>query len=97
MDKKEIHQGNRLKEFLILFKGLGDNSSATPKDSWMGFTVQVGVNKEYDLLRELGTVIRISASGAFRVRISRLVELYKQMCGIDLRNNGLEDLEIVAD
>ena len=87
---------SQLNNFDNILKGLGSDMSATPKDSWMGCTVKVGVNKEYDLLAELGTVIRVSASGAFRVRISRLVELYKQMCGVDLREKGLEDFEIIA-
>ena len=68
----------------------------THKDSWMGCTIKVGVDKEMDLLTELGNVIRVSASGAFRVRISRLVELYKQMCGVDLREKGLDDLELTT-
>ena len=68
----------------------------THKDSWMGFTIKVGVDKEMDLLTELGNIIRVSASGAFRVRISRLVELYKQMCGVDLREKGLDDLELTT-
>ena len=79
-----------------IFKGLGSNMDATPKDSWMGCTIKVGVNKEYDLLQELGNIIRVSASGAFRLRISRLVELYKQMCGVDLREMGLDDLELTT-
>ena len=62
-------------------------------DTWKGYTVKVGVNKEYDLLHELGQTVKVSASGAFRIRISRLVELYKQMCGVDLREKGLDDFE----
>ena len=85
---------SRLDNFDDILKGLGDDISTIPKDSWMGFTIKVGVNKEMDLLPELGNVIRVSASGAFRVRISRLVELYKQMCGVDLREKGLDDLEM---
>ena len=79
-----------------ILKSLGDDMSATPKDSWMGCTVEVGVNKKMDLLVELGKIIRVSATGVFRVRISRLVELYKQMCGVDLREKGLDDLELTT-
>ena len=87
---------SRLNNFDDILKGLGDDMFATPKGSWMGCTIKVGVNKEMDLLAELGNVIRVSASGAFRVRISRIVELYKQMCGVDLREMGLDDLELTT-
>ena len=85
----------KLNNFDEILKSLGSDADATPKDSWTGFTIKVGVNKEFDLLQELGTAIRITASGAFRIRTSRLVELYKQMCGIDLREKVLDDFEIV--
>ena len=87
---------SRLDNFDDILKGLGDDISTIPKGSWMGCTIKVGVNKEMDLLTELGNVIRVSASGAFRVRISRLVEIYKQMCGVDLREKGLDDLELTT-
>lgn len=78
------------------FDDIIKNPSAIPSDSWMGFTCKVGVNKEYDLLQELGQVARITASGSFRVRVSRLVDLYKQMCGVDLRDHGLDNFEIAV-
>ena len=87
---------SRLNNFDEILKGLGDDMSATPKGSWMGCTVKVGVNTAMDLLTELGNIVRVSASGAFRLRISRLVELYKQMCGVDLREKGLDDLELTT-
>ena len=85
---------SRLNNFEDIRKSLGSDMHTTHKDSWMGCTIKVGVDKEMDLLTELGNVIRVSASGAFRVRISRLVELYKQMCGVDLREMGLDDFEL---
>ena len=87
---------HKLDNFSDILKEIATNSEMAASDSWSGFTVKVGVTKEYDLLRELGTVIRISASGAFRLRISRLVELYKQMCGVDLCEKGLDDLELTT-
>lgn len=86
----------RLDNFDDILKSLGDDMSATPKSSWMGCTIKVGANQELDLLAELGNIIRVSVSGAFRVRISRLAELYKQMCGVDLREKGLDDLELTT-
>jgi hypothetical protein len=84
-------------EKLSIFDSILNNTSGADiarNNYWMGFSVKAGVNKEYDLLRELGTAIRMTSSGVFRVRISRLVELYKQMCGVDLREKGLEDFEM---
>ena len=85
---------SRLDNINDILNSLGTDADATPKDSWTGCTIKVGVNKEYGLLRELGTAIRMTSSGVFRVRTSRLVELYKQMCGVDLREKGLEDFEM---
>ena len=84
-------------EKLSIFDSILNNNSDADiarNNYWMGFSVKVGVNKEYDLLGELGTAIRMTSSGVFRVRISRLVELYKQMCGVDLREKGLDDFEM---
>ena len=84
---------SRLSDFDKIMKNVIGNGARTQQDSWMGFTVKVGVNKEYDLLEELNSAVKVSASGVFRIRISRLVELYKQMCGVDLREKGLDDFE----
>lgn len=84
---------SRLNDFDSILNALGDDINTTPKDSWMGCTIKVGVNKDFDLLQEMGGSIKVSASGTFRIRISRLVELYKQMCGVNLREKGLDDFE----
>ena len=88
---------DKMNDFDAILKGLGNDINATPNDSWMGHTIKVGPNKEYDLLSSLGTSIRVSASKSFRVRISRLVDLYNQMCGVNLREKGLDDLEMVTN
>jgi hypothetical protein len=84
---------SKLHNYDAIMKSIAGDLDLTHNDSWMGYTVRVGVNKEYDLLQELGQVVKISASGLLRIRISRLVELYKQMCGVDLREKGLDDFE----
>lgn len=87
---------SRLNNYDAIMKSIAGDNDLTHQDSWMGYTIKVGVNKEYDLLQELGQVVKVSASGVFRIRISRLVELYKQMCGVDLREKGLDDFEETA-
>ena len=87
---------SKLNNYDAIMKSLSGNLDLTHQDSWMGNTVKVGINKEYDLLKELGQVVKVSASGVLRIRISRLVELYKQMCGVDLREKGLDDFEATA-
>lgn len=87
---------SRLNNYDAIMKSIAGDNDLTHQDSWMGYTVKVGVNKEYDLLQELGQVVKLGASGVFRIRISRLVELYKQMCGVDLREKGLDDFEATA-
>jgi hypothetical protein len=86
---------SKLNNYDAIMKSIG-NVDLTHQESWMGHTVKVGINKEYDLLQELGQVVKVSTSGVFRIRISRLVELYKQMCGVDLREKGLDDFEATA-
>ena len=61
--------------------------------SWAGFTIKVGSNGKYDLLKELGKTVKITANGALRIRVSRVAEIYKRMCGVDLHEKGLDDLE----
>ena len=87
---------SKLNNYDAIMKSIAGDNDLTHQDSWMGYTIKVGVNKEYDLLQELGQVVKVSASGVFRIRISRLVELYKQMCGVDLREKGLDDFEETA-
>lgn len=87
---------SKLNNYDAIMKSIAGDNDLTHQDSWMGYTIKVGVNKEYDLLQELGQVVKVRASGVFRVRISRLVELYKQMCGVDLREKGLDDFEETA-
>lgn len=87
---------SRLNNYDAIMKSIAGDSDLTHQDSWMGYTVKVGVNKEYDLLQELGQVVKVSASGVFRIRISRLTEMYRQMCGVDLREKGIDDLEATA-
>lgn len=87
---------SRLNNYDAIMKSIAGDNDLTHQDSWMGYTVKVGVNKEYDLLQELGQVVKVSSSGVFRIRIYRLTELYKQMCGVDLREKGLDDFEATA-
>jgi hypothetical protein len=53
----------------------------------------VGDKKKYDLLPEMSRVVKVTANGTLRIRISHVVEIYKRMCGIDLREKGMDDLE----
>ena len=87
---------SKLENFDAIMKSLEGDYELTHRDSWTGYTFKIGVNKKYDLLQELGKVVNVSASEVFRIRISRLVELYKQMCGVDLREIGLDDFEANA-
>ena len=61
--------------------------------SWAGFTIKIGANRQYDLLQELGKTVKITTNGALRIRVSRIAEIYKRMCGVGLRELGLDDLE----
>ena len=61
--------------------------------SWSGHTIKVGDKRKYDLLPEMSRVVKVTANGTLRIRISRVVEIYKRMCGIDLRELGMDDLE----
>ena len=87
---------SRLNNYDAIINSVAGDDNLTHQYSWMGYTVKVGVNKEYDLLQELGRVAKVSASGVFRIRISRIVELYKQMCGVDLREKGFDDFEAIT-
>lgn len=81
----------RRKDFNWIFAD-GDTDE-THAYSWAGFTIKVGVNGKYDLLQELDKTVKITANGVLRIRVSRIVEIYKRMCGVDLRENGLDDFE----
>jgi hypothetical protein len=87
---------SKLNNYDAIMKSIGGNVDLTHQESWMGHTVKVGINKEYDLLQELGQVVKVSTSGVLRIRVSRLAELYKQMCGVNLREKGLDDFEATA-
>ena len=64
--------------------------------SWSGVTIKVGTQKKYDMLCEMGKVVRVLSNNALRIRVSRVVEIYKRMCGVDLREKGLEDWELTT-
>lgn len=83
----------RMQDFHTIMDNLGADLQNTDAASWMGHTIKVGTNKQIDLLGEVETAIKITPSGVFRVRISRVVEAYRQMCGIDLREMGLDNFE----
>lgn len=61
--------------------------------SWSGHTIKVGDKRKYDILPEMSRVVKVTANGILRIRISHVVEIYKRMCGIDLRELGMDDLE----
>lgn len=61
--------------------------------SWSGHTIKVGDKIKYDLLPEMSRVVKVTASETLRIRISRVVEIYKRMCGVNLREKGMDDLE----
>ncbi len=82
---------NRRKDFDWIFAD-GDTDE-THAYSWAGFTIKVGVNRKHDMLQELSRTVKVTANGVLRIRISRAVEIYKRMCGVDLREKGLDDLE----
>ena len=68
-----------------------------PDDSWMGFSIKVGVNEEIDLLHEMGNAVQLNEEGYLRISFSNIVELYKRMCGVDLYKYKLEDAEIRSE
>lgn len=61
--------------------------------SWSGHTIKVGDKSKYDLLPEMSRVVKVTANETLRIRISRVVEIYKRMCGVNLREKGMDDLE----
>ena len=81
----------RRKDFNWIYNNIDPDE--THVYSWSGFTVKVGTKNKYDLLPEMSRVVKVTANGTLRIRISRVVEIYKRMCGIDLREKGLDDLE----
>jgi hypothetical protein len=61
--------------------------------SWSGHTIKVGDKNKYDLLPEMSRVVKVTANEMLRIRISRVVEIYKRMCGVNLCEKGMDDLE----
>lgn len=59
--------------------------------SWSGLTIKVGPRMQYDMLPEVENAVKVTATGSFRMRFSHVVEIYKRMCGVDLREKGLDD------
>ena len=68
-----------------------------PDDSWMGFTIKVGTKEEIDLIREVGTAVKITSNGGFRIRVSHIAEIYKRVCGVNLYEYGIEDYELADE
>ena len=86
-----IPEVQRRKDMEWIFNNI--DSDETHVYSWSGYTIKVGDKKKYDLLPEMDKVVKITANGTFRIRISRVVEIYKRMCGVDLREKGMNDFE----
>ena len=86
-----ILEVQRRKDMDWIFNNI--DSDETHVFSWSGYTIKVGDKKKYDLLPEMDKVAKITADGALRIRISRAVEIYKRMCGVDLREKGMNDFE----
>lgn len=68
-------------------------------DTWCGNSLKIGTEHKLDLLQEVGYSILVTFSGRFMVRISHISDLYKSICGIDLREHGFDDFacELVED
>ena len=88
-----ISKMDNINEIMDMAKASGKR----PDDSWMGFTIKVGTKEEIDLIKEVGTAVKITSKGDFRIRVSHIVEIYKRMCGVDLYEYGIEDCEIVDE
>ena len=84
-------EAQRLEDFDWIMRNL--QPGASHEYSWMGMTIKTGTKGKYDLLQEAGQVAKLTANGALRIRISRVAEIYKRMCGVDLREWGMDDLE----
>lgn len=87
---------SRLDNFEGILKSATD-ANATPLESWMGFTIKVGSLKEIDMLPEVDNAVRVTAKDLLRMRFSHVVDVYKSMCGVDLKEKGLEDFEAVSE
>ena len=48
----------------------------------------MGDKIKYDFLPEMSRVVKVTANETLRIRISRVVEIYKRMCGVNLREKG---------
>ena len=88
-----IYMLENVKEIMDTSSALGKN----PDDSWMGFRIKVGVNEEIDLLSEMGNAVELNEDGYLRITFARVVELYRRMCGVDLYEYGIEDVQITYE
>lgn len=88
-----ISKMENINEIMDTAKVLGKN----PDTSWMGFTIKVGTKEEIDLIKEVGTAVKITSKGDFRIRVSHIVEIYKRMCGVNLYEYGIEDYELANE
>lgn len=86
-----MYEAKRCTNFDSMLDKLIENQ--TDEYSWMGFALLVGPNDKYDLLLETENVATITAKGSIRIRISHIAEIYKRMCGVDLKEKGLDDME----
>ena len=69
------------------------SENQTDAYSWMGFTISVGAKEKYDLLMETEQAANVTAKGVLRIRVAHICEIYKRMCGVDLKDKGLENFE----
>ena len=83
----------RLNNFENIIRKVDTDPDLT--NSWSGYTIKVGPRMQYDMLPEVENAARETARGSFRMRFSHAVEIYKRMCGVDLREKGLDDLDCV--
>ena len=65
----------------------------SPDDTWCGMTIKVGIKEKIDLIKEVDNAVKITKRGNFRIRLSRVVEMYKRMCGVDLYERGIHDYD----
>jgi hypothetical protein len=86
-----MYEAQRYTNFDSMLNKLDENQ--TDEYSWMGFVLRVGVNDKYDLLLETENAATITAKGVLRIRVSHICEIYKRMCGVDLKEKGLDDME----
>ena len=88
-----ISQLDNINEIMDTAKALKKN----PDDSWMGVTIKVGTKEEIDFIKEVGTAVKVTSKGAFRIRVSHIAEVYKRICGVNLYEYGIEDYELADE